>query len=106
MKATPVPEIAKEQIHSCSYYCERPECIKAQRDALVKSMDLDGMIDPRRIEITDTRAKALEEAAKICERPNKITGGNKLQMEWLDGYYTGAKECEDAIRAAITGKQP
>jgi hypothetical protein len=21
-------------IHSCSYYCDRPECIKAQRDAL------------------------------------------------------------------------
>jgi hypothetical protein len=21
-------------IHSCSYYCERPECIKAQRDEL------------------------------------------------------------------------
>lgn len=23
-------------IHSCSYYCNRPECIKAQRDELVK----------------------------------------------------------------------
>jgi hypothetical protein len=22
------------EIHSCSYYCERPECIKAQRDEL------------------------------------------------------------------------
>lgn len=21
-------------IHSCSYYCERPECIRAQRDEL------------------------------------------------------------------------
>ena len=21
-------------IHSCSYYCERPECVKAQRDQL------------------------------------------------------------------------
>ena len=21
-------------IHSCSYYCDRPECIKAQRDEL------------------------------------------------------------------------
>ena len=21
-------------VHSCSYYCERPECIKAQRDEL------------------------------------------------------------------------
>jgi hypothetical protein len=23
-------------IHSCSYFCDRPECIKEQRDALVK----------------------------------------------------------------------
>lgn len=23
-------------IHSCSYYCERPECIRSQRDELVK----------------------------------------------------------------------
>lgn len=23
-------------IHSCSYYCERPECVRAQRDELVK----------------------------------------------------------------------
>lgn len=29
-------------IHSCSYYCNRPECIKAQRDELVKRMETDG----------------------------------------------------------------
>ena len=23
-----------DEIHSCSYYCDRPECIKAQRDEL------------------------------------------------------------------------
>ena len=23
-----------EQIHSCSYFCDRPACIKAQRDEL------------------------------------------------------------------------
>lgn len=22
------------EVHSCSYYCDRPECIKAQRDEL------------------------------------------------------------------------
>ena len=25
-----------DEIHSCSYYCDRPECIKAQRDELVR----------------------------------------------------------------------
>ena len=24
-------------IHSCSYYCDSPECIKAQRDELVRN---------------------------------------------------------------------
>jgi hypothetical protein len=23
-----------EQVHTCSYYCDRPECLKAQRDEL------------------------------------------------------------------------
>lgn len=25
-----------DEIHSCSYYCDRPACIKAQRDELVR----------------------------------------------------------------------
>ena len=25
---------SQSDIHSCSYYCDRPECIKAQRDEL------------------------------------------------------------------------
>jgi len=28
-------------IHSCSYYCNRPDCIKAQRDELVKRLETD-----------------------------------------------------------------
>ena len=28
-------------IHSCSYYCDRPECIKTQRDEFVKRMETD-----------------------------------------------------------------
>jgi hypothetical protein len=26
-------------IHTCSYYCERPECIKAQRDELRQKLE-------------------------------------------------------------------
>ena len=33
-------------IHSCSYYCERPECIKRQRDELRE--DLAGLESVRR----------------------------------------------------------
>ena len=34
-------------IHSCSYYCDRPECIKAQRDEL-----RDRLAQPKRIQLT------------------------------------------------------
>ena len=33
------------EIHSCSYYCERPECIKAQRDELRERLAQAGPID-------------------------------------------------------------
>ena len=26
-------------IHSCSYYCERPECVRRQRDEFVQAME-------------------------------------------------------------------
>ena len=28
-----------DDIHSCSYYCDRPECIKRQRDELRERME-------------------------------------------------------------------
>ena len=28
-----------DDIHSCSYYCDRPECVKAQRDELHERLD-------------------------------------------------------------------
>ena len=34
-------------IHSCSYYCERPKCIKRQRDELVKEMEAREAVDGR-----------------------------------------------------------
>lgn len=27
------------EVHSCSYYCDRPECIKAQRDELRNQLE-------------------------------------------------------------------
>jgi len=41
------------ELHSCSYFCERPACIKTQRD-----------------EMRDNGAyeQGLEDAAKVCDR--------------------------------------
>jgi len=41
MKDAPINLPPAENIHSCSYYCQRPECIKRQRDELVKRMEAD-----------------------------------------------------------------
>ena len=30
---------AVDEIHSCSYLCDKPTCIKAQRDELVKTVE-------------------------------------------------------------------
>ena len=44
-----------DDIHSCSHYCERPECIKRQRD------ELRGRLD--RIEADTPRLKHLRDLA-------------------------------------------
>lgn len=36
-ESRPIPQA--EDVHSCSYYCERPACIKAQRDAFRDRLD-------------------------------------------------------------------
>ena len=30
---------AIDEIHSCGYFCDKPACIKAQRDELVKTVE-------------------------------------------------------------------
>jgi hypothetical protein len=52
-------------------------------------------------EPTDARAKALEEAAKICDQIARPEG----KRHPTKGYYVDdGVGCADAIRAAITGK--
>ena len=58
-------------IHSCSYYCERPECVRAQRDELRDrqwvELSRDEVLD---IEETTTHPLAFYRAisAKLKER--------------------------------------
>jgi len=42
-----------EQVHTCSYYCDRPECLKAQRDELRDR--LEGLDAEKGGEFPDTR---------------------------------------------------
>ena len=97
-----------DEIHSCSYYCDRPGCIKAQRDELrdkyeeaVNKQRAEGLIKVRDSAYAygyATGAEAEREAcAKLCEtlgvHPalNVFNGG----PEW----YRHGKDCAKAIRA-------
>jgi len=51
------------EVHSCSYYCERPECIKAQRDELRERL-----AQPEQEPVTAIRLLTEQCAALIRER--------------------------------------
>ena len=84
-------------IHSCSYYCQRPECIKAQRDEL---RDRLGSMTDR--EIMQRALEALE-ANSLLVNGDDENGG----LVWcMDGYYSSCfdidpinKQTNEAIDA-------
>jgi len=50
-------------IHTCSYFCERHECIKAQRDELRQKLE----------QAEDAVAAEREACAKVCDDADKST---------------------------------
>lgn len=42
-RASPDREQRADDIHSCSFYCERAACIKAQRDEMRERLELDAV---------------------------------------------------------------
>ncbi len=66
-------------IHTCSYYCNRPECVRAQRDELRQKLE-------------QAVAAEREACAKVCEGYNTRQFYNDEDMEV-------ANECAQAIRA-------
>jgi hypothetical protein len=68
-------------IHSCSYHCHLPGCIKAQRDELRDK--LAALVAER-----DALLEALEAVARECRHPD---------YDWDNGTI---KQVQDAIEAA------
>ena len=76
----------KESIHSCSFYCDYPECIKAQRDAMRD-----------KYVVNDSLGKhydmgwnsALDEAAA---RINNIRGFGQTTQDSFALFITGLKK--------------
>ena len=59
-------------VHSCSYYCDRPECIKAQRDELRE----------RLVSMTDREImqQALEALQAVRDTP---ASADEIQRAWI-----------------------
>jgi len=73
-------------IHSCSYYCDRPECIKAQRDELRERL---AQPEQEKMPITDDHGKAIRCQLRVIEQRGKwfllydqFQLGNKVQHEF------------------------
>jgi hypothetical protein len=56
-------------IHTCSYYCERPECIKRQRDEMRDAQTADARQEPKH----ESWCSTLQE----CDCGAAITGKDK-----------------------------
>lgn len=51
------------ELHSCSYYCEKPACIKAQRDEM-----RDALFDQQTVAALQQKLAELERGEYICKR--------------------------------------
>lgn len=89
-----------DSIHSCSYYCQRPECIKAQRDELVKKME-EADADKARIE---SRVPA---DCVVVPREDAPEGWVYVpfQVQEAAGWVTYRVLCPDAPSKTATGLQ-
>ena len=84
-----------EEVHSCSFYCQKPECIKRQRDELVKEMEareaVDGRYDERtaapiaQLEAAQSQAAALQ--VELDEAKEQMASDEKeIQLAQRDAY--------------------
>ena len=78
--------------HTCSYYCERPECIRAQRD------ELRDRLESAEAELAAVRGQ-LEEAQKHCDRLTGMKFSDRMHAALVDR----AERAESALAAAKEG---
>ena len=70
------------EIHSCSYYCDRPECIKRQRDELRDSLEqIEGRIDAMRTKLdrlVDGRIDDFLAIKRVSDRLIELAYGDDI----------------------------
>jgi len=83
-------------IHSCSYCCERPECIKAQRD------EMRGEIERLRAECDEIEAQAVKNCDEVLELRAELAAIEAQERERCAKIADGYIGC-DNLAAAIRG---
>ncbi len=72
-----------DDIHSCSYYCDRPACIKAQRDELRESVEkLQGRFDGLQTQFDRLRDAYTDDLLSIIIVRDKAKEG-RLTLEQI-----------------------
>ena len=73
------------EIHSCSYYCDRPECIKAQRDELRDRLAQSNEFEPD----WDAMAVMVEEQQRMAKRIEELEAQRKPLLSVLSDVAYG-----------------
>jgi len=84
-------QTAATDIHSCSYYCDRPACIKAQRAELLAELD--------KARKSDSAKQAKIDALMFEYCPDEMT--TEQTDEWAKHQRPVSVELSAAITAAI-----
>jgi hypothetical protein len=79
-------------IHSCSLYCERPECVKAQRDELRdKLVRENALAQPEPVQDTEAHYKAVVEGVqKLFNDKRTQPAPVQEPVAWMDVDEKGA----------------
>ena len=68
-------------IHTCSYSCERPECIKAQRDELVVRLEAQRDQASGNAEYLAYLEAAVDEAGFVIKHDGGTLGNSNFRLE-------------------------
>ncbi len=98
------------EVHSCSYYCDRPECIKAQRDELRERLAQPNDFNPD----WDAMAVMVEEQQRMAKRieeleaqPVALETVYETIIQWDEGGgKRSRRELARRIVALYTSTQP
>ena len=88
-----------EHIHTCGYHCERPDCIKAQRDELRDTLDdaLEAFERGRQLGVLQERAVWEMANASMDEA---IAAGDGTLHGAIDYWQERALKAEAAVKSS------